>query len=100
MSELKKQERITTKITRLANNIYGCRIFYDGELVLENRSVKTGISSAIKDGLRTLDKLGYDSNMAHSSRHRDNHMAIHKGKTLWSEKDSTENEEQLNTFKP
>lgn len=76
-------DNITTKTTYLGNKLYGCRIWYKGILCCESRVSKGEISSAFKSMLRMLDKCGYDSKMAHSSRHRDNHMPLNTSKMLW-----------------
>ena len=65
-----QQETLSTKVTRLKPNLYGCRVYANGEWIVEVRTTKDSISKAIKDMLRTLDKLGFDSNMAHASRMR------------------------------
>jgi hypothetical protein len=76
-------ENITTKTTKLMGNMYGCRVSYKGTLVCETRVMKHQVSSAFKDMLRMLDKLGYDSDMASASRHRDNHMPLVNSKVIW-----------------
>lgn len=77
-------ENITTKVTRISPTLWGCRIWYKDilccEEVVQNR---VEISSAFKGMLRILDKCGYDSKMAHSSRHRNNHMPISNHRTKW-----------------
>lgn len=79
---------ITTKVTRLKLNLYGCRVFYKGKLICETRVKKIEISSAFKDLLRMLDKLGYRSQMAAATRHRNNHMPINNTKTIWSKEEA------------
>jgi hypothetical protein len=76
-------EIFSTKVTWLGKK-YGVRLFKEGKPVLEVR-VKTrmGIQPAIKDMLRTMNKLGWDSKMAHASRHRDNNMCTNKNKFIW-----------------
>lgn len=77
-------ENITTKVTRLAPRLWGCRVWYKGYLCCETSvNDRMEISSAFKGMLRMLDKCGYDSKMAHSSRHRNNHMPISNHKTSW-----------------
>lgn len=76
-------EPVTTKVTRLQRNLYGCRVFYKGKLVCETRVPRIEVSSAVKGLLRMLDKCGYDSKMAHYSRHRNNHMPVSCTKTIW-----------------
>lgn len=50
----------TTKVTWLGRE-YGCRIFYDGELVVEARvTSRHEIGAAFRDMFRTLDKCGGD----------------------------------------
>lgn len=65
-------EALTTKVTNLGNGLYGCRIIdiTTSQWVVEARVPKQHISGAIKDMLRTLDKLCYRSSMATASRHR------------------------------
>ncbi len=49
--------RYTTKCTRLGSN-YGCRIFFDGEVILEGRAPsKALIGPTFRDLFRTLDKF-------------------------------------------
>jgi hypothetical protein len=51
----------TTKATWLGKE-YGCRVFYNGELIVEGRCpTKDLIGATFRDLLRTLDKLGGDS---------------------------------------
>lgn len=76
-------ENITTKTTYLGKQLYGCRIWYKDKLICEARVSKYEISSTFKSMLRMLNKCGYDSKMASSSRHRDNHMPINSSKTIW-----------------
>lgn len=66
------QEILGTKVTRLGNGLYGCRVISlkTGKPILELRVSKDHISDAFYDMLRTLDKLGYFSPMAKASRHR------------------------------
>lgn len=74
---------LTTKVTYLGN-CYGCRIYNNDTPIVEVRvKDKTEIQPAIKDMLRTLDKLGYDSNMAHASRVRNNNMPVNKYRFIW-----------------
>lgn len=50
----------TTKTTWLGKK-YGCRIFQDGEFVVEGRCHNRGlIGATFRDLFRTLDKLGGD----------------------------------------
>lgn len=73
-----------TKVTRLGNGKYGCRLLKEGKPVVEVQvDNKTEISSAIKDMLRTMSKMGYDSDMADASRHRNNHMPVNKHRFIW-----------------
>lgn len=64
---------IDTKVTKLGTGLYGCRVFRTDtrSVICEMRVRKDMISTAMKYMLRTLDKLGYDSRMCSSSRHRD-----------------------------
>jgi hypothetical protein len=70
-------ERISTKVTKLKSSVWGCRVLIDGKPTIEVR-VKDRA-----DMLRTIDKLGFDSNMAHASRHRENHQPTNKNKFIW-----------------
>ena len=59
----------TTKTTWLGNE-YGCRIFLDGEIVVEGRCpTKDLIGATFRDLLRTLDKCGGDASTK-AARHR------------------------------
>ncbi len=50
----------STKLTRMCNG-YGCRVFYNGKLVVEARCrSRLEIGPAFRDLFRTLDKLGGD----------------------------------------
>ena len=60
----------TTKVTRLANG-YGCRIFKDGQLILEGRCLtRREIAPTFRDLLRTIDKLGCGDRFTHAARMR------------------------------
>lgn len=51
----------TTKTTWLGSE-YGCRIFYNGKLMLEGRAPnRLAIGATFRDLMRTLDKLGGDA---------------------------------------
>lgn len=65
-------EMLETKATYLGNGLYGCRVYHRSDMkpICELRVPKSQIGNAMYDMLRTLDKLGYDSKMAHASRHR------------------------------
>lgn len=65
-------EIFDTKVTRLGNGLYGCRVINidTQQPIVELRVTRTDISNAFFDMFRTLDKLGYPSPMAHASRHR------------------------------
>lgn len=74
-------EPLTTKVTRLGNGWYGCRLYNNGVLIDEVRVPnRSDISAAMKDMLRWFDKMGGDSNMAHASRHRNNHLPVNRYK--------------------
>lgn len=66
-------EILTAKVTNLGNGLYGCRIIdtTTNQWIVEAQVPKQHISGAIKDMLRTLDKICYESPMAYASRHRD-----------------------------
>lgn len=84
MKTIKNLESITTKVTPLGRGLIGCRVFVNDNLICEVRvKRKHEISSAIKDMLRTLDKLGYDSKMTKSSRYRNNNMPTNTYKFIW-----------------
>lgn len=52
--------KYTTKATWLGDR-YGCRVFYDGNLIVEGQCLtKDMIGATFRDLLRTLDKLGGD----------------------------------------
>ena len=77
-------EPFTTKTTKIAPRVYGCRVFNGGKLLLELQVPKNLISSAYRDMFRTLDKLGYNSPMAHASRMRGkNHENLTGYKYIW-----------------
>lgn len=77
-------ECLSTKTTRITSKLFGCRVFYKGKLVVELRVPKDFISSAYRDMFRTLDKLGYESKMAHASRMRGKNFASLTGyKYIW-----------------
>lgn len=68
----------TTKTTWLGTE-YGCRIFYDGELIVEARvPTRDLIGAAYRDMLRTLDKLGGDAftNAARRRKYREGNPAL------------------------
>ncbi|WEM34409.1 hypothetical protein [Xanthomonas phage X1] len=77
-------ETLETKVTRLGNGLYGCRIIRsaDKKPIVELRVEKSQIRNAMFDMLRTLDKLGYDSPMAHASRHRGK-ACVTDSKYIW-----------------
>jgi hypothetical protein len=51
----------TTKVTWLGSE-YGCRVFFDGKLIVEGRCPSRDlIGPTLRDLLRTLDKDGGDS---------------------------------------
>ena len=77
-------EPLSTKTTRVAPGLYGCVVFNDGVPVVEVRVPRSLISSAYKDMFRTLDKLGFQSRMAHSSRMRGkNHQNVNHYRYIW-----------------
>lgn len=77
-------EPFSTKTTSLGNRLYGCRVFNNGKVIVELRVPRSLISSAYREMFRTLDKLGYDSKMAHSSRMRGkNHESLNGYKFIW-----------------
>ena len=81
---LPQSEPLSTKTTRIGNNLYGCRIYNLGKLIVEMRVPRQLISTAYRDMFRTLDKLGYKSKMAHSSRMRGkNHGILNGYKYIW-----------------
>lgn len=53
--------KYTTKATWLGNE-YGCRVFIDGQLVVEGRCASQNlIGATFRDLFRTLDKCGGDA---------------------------------------
>lgn len=62
-------QRFTTKVTWLGTR-YGCRIFDNGELLVEGRcELKTQIGATFRDMFRTIDKAGGDA-FTHAARNR------------------------------
>lgn len=62
--------KYTTKVTRLGNGQYGCRIFRGDVLVVEGRcDTRDQIGPTFRDMMRTIDKMGGDS-FTHASRMR------------------------------
>ena len=60
----------TTKVTWLGTE-YGCRVFKDGELILEGRaSSRELIGATFRDLLRTIDKCGEGDSFTSAARHR------------------------------
>ena len=60
----------TTKVTWLGTE-YGCRVFKDGELILEGRaSSRQLIGATFRDLLRTIDKCGEGDRFTFAARHR------------------------------
>jgi len=53
---MKKHDDFNTKVTRINYKLYGCRIFYKGELILEAKvESRDKIGPAFRDMFRTLD---------------------------------------------
>lgn len=78
------KEKFDTKVTKLKQSLWGCRVLLDGEPVVEVRVTDhSDIQPAFKDMFRTLDKLGADSKMANRSRHRDNGKPCNSFKFIW-----------------
>jgi hypothetical protein len=61
-----------TSITPLGNGKYGARVFHKGKLHSQdnNGNSKKDAAKNLKELLRWVDKLGYDSPMADKSRSR------------------------------
>jgi hypothetical protein len=81
-----KTETLTTKVTQLGKGVYGCRVINTNTnlpIVEARVKSKSEVSGAIKEMLRTLDKLGYNSPMASASRNRDNGMNQNNSKFIW-----------------
>lgn len=77
-------EHCSTKTTKVAKGLYGCRVWYKDRLVVEMRVPRHLVSCAYRDMFRTLDKLGFDSKMAHASRMRGkNHTSVTNYKYIW-----------------
>lgn len=69
MYQVRHKMKITTKATWLGTE-YGCRIFRDGELILEGRTPnRMEVGAVFRDLLRTLDTLGGNAFTA-AARHR------------------------------
>lgn len=70
-----------TKTTPVGKGLYGCRIYRidNDACVVEMRVPKILISDAFRDMFRTLDKLGYNSPMAHASRMRGKNFGTANG---------------------
>lgn len=64
-------EEFSTKVTRIGKSLWGCRVFRNGKLhsekVVQSRSE---VGPALKDLLRWVSKMGYESDMADASRCR------------------------------
>lgn len=65
-------EIFNTKVTRIKEDLYGCRVIKKdtGRVVVECQVPRILIQPAFQDIFRTLDKMGHISPMAHSSRWR------------------------------
>lgn len=60
----------TTKVTNI-NGTYCCRVLKDGNPVLEARvDSREDIGPALRDLLRTIDKLGMGDDFTHAARYR------------------------------
>lgn len=72
MTSRKDNKGWTTSITPLGNGKFGARVFRHGNLHSEDNSAETKVEAAknLKDLLRWVDKMGFDSPMADASRHR------------------------------
>ena len=77
-------ETLETKTTYLGNGLYGCRVIdaITKKPIVELQVKKDLISDAYFDMLRTLNKLGRDSHMADSSRHRGKGKVV-DAKYIW-----------------
>ena len=52
--------KYTTRVTWLGN-VYGCRVFFENELLVEGRTPTRNLTGAtFRDLLRTIDKCGGD----------------------------------------
>ena len=75
----------TTKATWLGTE-YGCRVFFDGKLVVEGRCpTRDLIGPTFRDLLRTLDKNGGDefTSAARKRKFKEGNMSIDV-KHLWA----------------
>jgi hypothetical protein len=62
---------ITTKVTLIKTGLWGCRVFYNGKLIIEAQVDSKGrINDAFRAMLRMMDKLGWVSKLADASRFR------------------------------
>ena len=79
-------EILKTRSTHLGNGVYGCRIYDNrtGNWIVEMRVPKNMISNAIYDMLRTLDKIGYPSQMSSAARSRGKGRCLNV-KTIWND---------------
>lgn len=75
----------TTKATWLGSE-YGCRVFYNGDMVVEGRcQTKALIGPTFRDLLRTLDTLGGDAfTSAVRRRKHDDGNAVASVKHMWA----------------
>jgi len=62
----------STSLTPLGDGTYGVRIYRNGQVLMEKNGLESKEAAAkeLKDMLRWVDKLGYDSPMASASRDR------------------------------
>ena len=77
----------TTKATWLGKE-YGCRVFFDGKLVVEGRTpLRQEIGAVFRDLLRTMDKLGGDAftNAARNRKWKEGNPVV-SVKHHWPEK--------------
>jgi len=64
--------RFSTSLTPLGNGTYGVRVYRNGQVLMEKNGLESKEAAAkeLKDLLRWVDKMGYDSPMASASRDR------------------------------
>jgi hypothetical protein len=62
----------STSLTPLGDGTYGVRVYRNGQVLMEKNGLPTKEAAAaeLKDLLRWVDKMGWDSPMASASRDR------------------------------
>jgi hypothetical protein len=61
----------STKVTKLGDGTYGCRVLRNGKIHSEGKAkTRREVPGVLRELLRWVDKLGFDSEMADASRSR------------------------------